>query len=276
MKRKWKILVLVLALLVIVGGIAGGIQYSKRGIVTVQTGKVVRQDLTSLVTASGEIKPKNYINIGTNAMSPSRIIEIAVVEGQKVKKGQLLARLESVQPEAEVAAQRASLSSSEAESAAAKASLNASEQNLRTAKASVDRAKAELERARVAFDRARLLHEEKLISQQEFDQRKADFEALSAGLRESEAREAQAQAQLAQVSSQLAAAEKRVSLAKAQLRRASDVLRRTYAVSPIDGVVTNLPVRVGENCRPRHPELPFQPHNDHCRYVPDHRRGQSR
>lgn len=250
MKRKWKILILVLALLIIAGGIAGGIQYSKRGIVTVQTGKVVRQDLTSLVTASGEIKPKNYINIGTNAMSPSRIIEIAVVEGQKVKKGQLLARLESVQPEAEVAAQRASLSSSEAESAAAKASLNASEQNLRTARASVDRAKAELERARVAFDRARLLHEEKLISQQEFDQRKADFEALSAGLRESEAREAQAQAQLAQVSSQLAAAEKRVSLAKAQLRRASDVLRRTYAVSPIDGVVTNLPVRVGETVVP--------------------------
>ncbi|MCP5116704.1 MAG: efflux RND transporter periplasmic adaptor subunit, partial [bacterium] len=49
---------------------------------------------------------------------------------------------------------------------------------------------------------------------------------------------------------QLAATEKRVTLSEANLKRADDVLRRTYAVSPIDGVVTNLPVRVGETVVP--------------------------
>ena len=64
MKKKWKILIAVLLVLGVTGGVVGRIQYSKKGIVTVQTGKAVRQDLTALVTASGEIKPRNYINIG--------------------------------------------------------------------------------------------------------------------------------------------------------------------------------------------------------------------
>ena len=250
MKKKWKIVIAIVVVLGVAGGVAGGIMYSKKGIVTVQTGKVVRQDLTAVVTASGEIKPRNYINIGANTMGPARIVGIAVVEGQEVKRGQLLARLESVQPEAEVAAQRASLSSSEAEAAAAEASLKASDENLRTAQASVDRAKAELERARLFFDRSRQLHEEKLIARQEFDQRKADYDAFSAALREAEARQMQAQAQRAQIASQLAAAHKRVNLSQANLKRADDVLQRTYAVAPIDGVVTNLPVRVGETVVP--------------------------
>jgi len=249
-KRKWKLLIAMLAALVIAGGVFGGIRYSQRGIVTVQTGKVVRQDLVALVTASGEIKPRNYINIGANTAGPARIVEIAVVEGQPVRKGQLLARLESVQPEAEVAAQRAALSSAEAESAAAEASLRAADENLLTAQAGVDRAKAELERARLFYERARQLYEQKLISRQEFDQRKADFEAFSAAVREAEARQSQAAAQRAQLASQLAAAQKRVALAQANLKRANDLLQRTFAVSPIDGVVTNLPVRVGETVVP--------------------------
>jgi HlyD family secretion protein len=237
-KRKWKILLAILAVVVIGGGVYGGIAYSRRGIVTVQTSRVVRQGLTSLVTASGEIKPRNYINIGTNAVSPSRIVDIAVVEGDHVKKGQLLARLESVQPQAEVAAQKATLSSAEAESAAAEASLKAADENLRTAQAGVDRAKAELERARLNFARAEKLFAEKLISRQQFDQNKADYDASSAGLREAEARVLQAKAQREQLASSLAAAQKRITLARA------------YAVSPIDGVVTNLPVRVGETVVP--------------------------
>ena len=250
MKTKWKILIATLVVAAIAGGVTGGIYYSKKGVITVQSGKVVRQDLTAVVTASGEIKPRNYINIGTNAMGPARIVRIAVVEGQQVKEGQLLARLESVQPEAEVAAQRAAVSSAEAEAMAAEAALKASEENLRTVQASIDRAKAELRRASLSFERAQQLHEEKLIAQQDFDQRKADFDAFSAAVREVEARMMQARAQRAQLASSLDAARKRVVLARANLKRAGDILQRTYAVSPIDGMVTNLPVRVGETVVP--------------------------
>ena len=107
MKTKWKVTLGIVGVLVLAGSVAGGLKYRNRGIVTVQTGKAGRQDLTSLVTASGEIKPRNYINIGTNALSPARIVSIEVTEGQQVRKGQVLARLESIQPEADVAAQRA-------------------------------------------------------------------------------------------------------------------------------------------------------------------------
>ncbi|MFN7925127.1 MAG: efflux RND transporter periplasmic adaptor subunit [Bryobacteraceae bacterium] len=250
MKTKWKVLLLVAGLLLAAGGIFGSIQYSKRGITAVQTGRAGRQDLTSLVTASGEIKPRNYINIGSNAQMPSRIIDILVVEGQQVKRGQLLARLESVQPEADVAAQKAQVSSTEAESAAAEASLKASDENIRTLEASVDRAKAELEKARVNFNRTERLFQEKLIAKQEYDQRKIEVEAMTAGVREAETRLPQARAQRAQLAAALSASQKRITLSNATLARAQDVLQRTYAVSPLDGMVTNLPVRVGETVVP--------------------------
>src|SRR4029077_8843946 len=103
----------VFALLIAGVGVYASTVYSKRGVVTVQTGNVVKQDLTSLVTASGEIKPKNYINIGANAQG--QITALLVKEGDRVRKGQLLAKIENVQPEADVEAQKATLNSAEAD-----------------------------------------------------------------------------------------------------------------------------------------------------------------
>src|SRR5437667_9143472 len=106
--KKWKKIalavgaVLVLAIVVMIS-----VKASQKGIVTVQTGRVARQDLVSLVTASGEIKPLMYVNIGATAFG--RITDIAVKEGDRVKKGQLLAKLEAVQPTADVEAQQAAL-----------------------------------------------------------------------------------------------------------------------------------------------------------------------
>jgi len=248
-KRKWKI-VLILALVIIVaGGIFASVKINQRGVVTVQTGKVVRQDLVSLVTASGEIKPRNYINIG-NAGNIARITEILVVEGDRVRKGQLLAKLESVQQEAEVAAQKASLSSSEAESASAEAALRVAEENSRTAQASLERARADETRAKLNFERAQKLFEEKLIAKQEFDQRRAETDSAAASVREAESRILQLRAQRSQVASQLSGAQKRIAVSQATLHRATDVLQRTMAVAPIDGMITNLPVRVGETVVP--------------------------
>src|SRR3979409_1357646 len=91
-------------LLIIVGANVAG---SRKGIVTVQTGKVVRQDISSVVTASGEIKPKTYVNVGANAFG--KITHLYVKEGDHVKKGQLLAQLENVQSSADVNATEPSL-----------------------------------------------------------------------------------------------------------------------------------------------------------------------
>jgi len=250
LKTKWKVTLGVVGVLVLAGGIAGGMKYQNRGIVTVQTGKAGRQDLTSLVTASGEIKPRNYINIGTNAVTPARIVSIDVVEGQQVRRGQVLARLESIQPEADVAAQRASLSSAEAESAAAEAAVRVADDNIRTAEATVARSRADLEKAKINYNRTKQLFDAKLIASQEYDQRRIDVTAAEAALRESELRVTQLRAQKLQTAANLSSMQRRIAVSQAQLRRAQDVLQRTMSVAPIDGIVTNLPVRVGETVVP--------------------------
>ena len=112
MKTKWKIIITLAVLLIAAVGVYASTVLSKRGVVTVQTGKVMRADLASVVTASGEIKPKNYINIGANA--GGIITDLPVKEGDHVRKGQLLARLEDVQPAADVKSSEAGLASAEA------------------------------------------------------------------------------------------------------------------------------------------------------------------
>ena len=251
MKKKWKIILGVLVVLIAAGAGYASYRMKQAAIITVQTGKAVRQDLVQVVTASGEIKPRNYINIGSNnAGGPARITEILVTEGDHVRKGQLLARLESVQPEADLAASRANVSSTEADSAAAEQGLRVADENIRTAQATIERAKADLERAKINFDRTQKLWDEKLIARQEFDQRRVDMEAYAAGVREAESRLAQQRAQRQQTAASLSASQRRITFAQANLRSAADRLARAQSVSPIDGVVTNLPVRVGETVVP--------------------------
>jgi HlyD family secretion protein len=247
-KKKWKWILGVLLVLLVAGGFYASVKMSQRGVVTVQTGKASRQDLVSLVTASGEIKPRNYYNIGANVMG--RITDIYVKEGDKVHRSQVLAKLESVQAQADVQAQQAGLNSSMAESTAAEAGLKAMDENLRTATAAIDRAKADLQKAKLEYDRGESLFKEKLIAKQDFDSRKAALDSASASLREAEARYSQMNAQREQTAAQLSVAQKRIAQNKATLNRFDDVLSKHQAVSPIDGLVTNLPVRVGETVVP--------------------------
>jgi HlyD family secretion protein len=247
-KKKWKISLAIVAVLILAGTVLYGVKKSRADIVTVQSGKAVRQDLESTVAASGEIRPRVYVNVGANAMG--RLKEILVKEGDRVTKGQLLARQESVQATADVQGQQAALSSSKADSAGAEASLKAADESLLTAKASVDRAKAELERTRLDLERGQQLFTEKLIAKQEFDQRSAQSASAAASLREAEARLAQTQAQRGQTVAALEASKKRIVQIQATVVRVEDVLDKHQYVSPIDGVVTNLPVRVGETVVP--------------------------
>jgi HlyD family secretion protein len=217
-------------------------------LVVVQTGKVVRQDLTSLVTASGEIKPKNYINIGANAIGT--LTEILVKEGDRVRKGQLVARIENIQPEAQVNSQKAAVSSAEADSNASEAGLKVSDENLRTQQAIIDHSQADLEHAKLDYDRAQQLFKDQLLSKQDFDAKKATYDAAAAALMEQQTRLDQARSQREQQAAQLAATQRRISQAKATLTQVTDMLHKYDSFAPLDGVVTNLPVRAGETVVP--------------------------
>lgn len=248
MKPKWKILITIAALVLAGIGIYASTVYANRGVVTVQTALVARQDLTSLVTASGEIKPKNYINIGANAIG--QLTEVAVKEGDHVKKGQLLARIENVQPAADVQAQQASLSAVEADSAAAEAALKAADDNINTAQADIDRNKADLARMKSDLDRSESLYKDKLMAAQDYELKKSTYEAELAVVRQSEVRLVQARAQREQTAAQLSSAQKKIAQVRAGLTRLADVLQKYDAYAPLNGIVTNLSVRVGETVVP--------------------------
>ncbi len=189
-----------------------------------------KQNLASVVSASGEIKPKTYANIGANAFG--RIVKLHVKEGDRVKKGQLLAQLEDVQPLADVNSTRASVQASQTDAVAAEAALN-------TSLADLNRAKSDAEHAKLDWDRAQGLYTAALIAKQDYDVKKATWEQANAGL-------AQAEARVAQAKAQKDSADRHISQNQANLTRVADVLQKTTYTAPFDGVITNLPVREGE------------------------------
>src|SRR5215471_2026717 len=105
MKRK-KLIIIVGIVLVLVIAVIATVKLNQRDVIEVQTSKVNRAELISTVSASGEIRPKVYVNIGANAFG--KITHLYVKEGDRVKEGQMLATLENVQPSADVSAMDAS------------------------------------------------------------------------------------------------------------------------------------------------------------------------
>ena len=230
MKTWKKVLIGVGAALVLGIIVAVTVYQSRKNLVTVQTGKVQKQNLAAVVSASGEIKPKTYANIGANAMG--RIVKLHVKEGDRVQKGQLLAQLEDVQSLADVNATRASVQAAETDAVAAEA-------NLKTSLADLNRAKSDATHAKLDWDRAQGLYNAALIAKQDYDVKKAAWESADAGL-------AQAEARVAQAKAQKDSADKHITQNRANLTRVADVLHKTTYEAPFDGVITNLPVREGE------------------------------
>jgi len=218
----------VAVLVVAIAGIA--VHQSRKGIVTVQTGKAEPMDLASIVSASGEIKPKTYVNIGANAFG--KITRLYVKEGDRVKKGQLLAQLENVQSSADVNATQAGLEAARTDAIAADAALN-------TSAADLNRAQSDYERAQLDWTRAQGLYQNALIAKSEFDSQKAAWQTAQAGLEQAKARVAQAKAQKD-------SADRHITQNAANLTHAADVLQKTTYAAPYDGMITNLPVREGE------------------------------
>jgi HlyD family secretion protein len=199
-------------------------------VVTVQTGKAQRMDLVAVVSASGEIRPKTYVNIGANAFG--KIIRLYVKEGDRVKQGQMLAQLENVQSAADMDAMQASLEAARTDAVAAEAALN-------TSAADLNRAKSDAERSDLDWTRAQGLYKDALIAKSDYDMQKANHQTAVAGL-------AQAEARVAQAKAQKDSADRRIGQAGANLTHAADVLKKTTYQAPYDGVITNLPVREGE------------------------------
>src|SRR5437868_8119221 len=174
MTTKQKIILATL-ILIAISSIAGyGIYVRNRGIVAVQAGSVIRQDLTQTVSANGEIKPKKYVNVSSNMMG--RIVRLPVKEGDHVREGDLLVQLEAVQSEADVRSAEASLDASQAELEGMSASIRSAEAAVTSAKAEIVRSEADVVRTRQAFDRSKQMQKEGLIANEQFERGKADYD----------------------------------------------------------------------------------------------------
>jgi HlyD family secretion protein len=225
-----KILIIVGIVLTI--GIVTGLTIwrSQANVIKVTTATIGKQDLTSIVSGTGQIKPKTYVNIGATAFG--RITHLNVKEGDHVKAGTVLATVESVQPAATVAAQDATI-------AASKTDITSYIAAEKTAVANVAQAKADLEQKTLDYQRSKQLYDGKLIAKQDFDAKVAAYDMSAATLEQRQAAVAQAKAQTDSMRGHM-------NQAVASQRANFDALDKTISRAPFDGLVTNVPVREGE------------------------------
>jgi HlyD family secretion protein len=152
-QRRKRILIFMAVVLIILVVVGLNLRSQREKTVKVTVEKIKKQDLTSTVSASGEVKPKKNINI--SAQVPGRIIKIGVEEGQEVKAGDFLLKLDSTQYEANADRDRNFIQSSMAE---------------------LIQAETRLARDKSAYDRQKKLYEEDLISKDTLEGVKSQYD----------------------------------------------------------------------------------------------------
>src|SRR5208337_324671 len=225
-----KILFITLAILVAAGLVTFMVVKQQSGYTKVLTAKLVRQDLTAVVSGTGQIKPKTYVNVGATAMG--RVTHLYVKEGDRVTQGETVATIENVQQEATVNGQEAAIEAAKTDIA----SYIAAE---KTAEANLEHARADLEQKKLDWDRAQALYKDGIMAKQDYDAKKAAYDLDVASV-------AQAVAGVNQAKANTDSARGHLQTQVATLRANQDLLDRTIAIAPFDGIVTNEPVREGE------------------------------
>lgn len=225
-----KVLLIAVAVVVTAGLVAFMVYKQQSGYTKVLTAKLVRQDLATVVSGTGQIKPKTFAVLGATAMG--RITHLYVKEGDHVKKGQIVAEVENVAQQAQVSGQEAAIEAANTDIA----SYIAAE---KTAEANVQHAKADLEQKKLDWDRAQGLFKAGILAKQDYDAKKAAYDTDVASV-------AQAVAQLNQAKANTDSARGHLGTQRATLRSYKNALSLTEATAPFDGLVTDEPVREGE------------------------------
>jgi HlyD family secretion protein len=184
--------------------------------IKVTTEKVTKKTIIQTVSANGKIQPEKDIKI--SPYISGEVVELYVKEGDEVKSGDLLAKID---PEIYISVYDQSV-----------ASLNSQQANTANARARLSQMKAQFENARLNYDRQEKLLKQNVISQAEFDQSKSAFDV--------------AKAQVDAAEQDIKAGEFMVKSSEAGLKRAREDLTRTAIFSPNNGTVSKLSVEKGE------------------------------
>ncbi|HEY6976109.1 MAG TPA: efflux RND transporter periplasmic adaptor subunit [Chitinophagaceae bacterium] len=214
-KLKWIIIILVVLVIGLIALSKAGVFGSKEG-TKVTAEKAAVHNITEIVTASGKVFPEIEVKVSPDISG--EIVELAVEEGDTVKRGQVLARI------------YADIYASQRDVAAA--DVTRTEALVSNATAQLDALKATLDQAEATYTRQKTLLGQKVISQSEFEQAQEAY--LSA--------KANYNAALQNISANRAAVQSSI----ANLNRASKDVSRTTIVAPMDGVISLLAVKKGE------------------------------
>jgi len=225
----------------------------------VQAGRVERRaHLESKVTASGDIRPVKFYNL--TAEVPGRVEQIYVAEGETVRKGQPLVKVDPTQSSFAVSAGEASVRVSQADVSNQMVAVDQAKNNVNQMKASLAAAESDLERLKVdlqfnenEYKRNEELVEKGIITKSQFDQYKSRLDQAKALVNAQQSRINQVKVQVKdaelavdRAQAVLNSSQQRVEQGRAQLAQQADQLNKTTRFSPIDGVVSSLPVKVGE------------------------------
>ncbi len=186
------------------------------GAIKVSTELVERRSIVETVSANGKIQPE--VDVMISPYISGEVVELYVKEGDKVQKGDILARIDP-----EIYKKNFDRM---------QATLNTQKANLANARARLAQAKARNTNEKVSFQRQKSLFEQNVISESEFDAAKASFDV--------------AQAEVEAAEESVKAAQYAVKSAEASFEEAEENLRRTSIYSPTDGTVSKLSVEEGE------------------------------
>ncbi len=257
--RKRKILIGVSIGLILVVILAISLTAGNREAPEVTVADVKRvPELTSKVTASGEVRPIKFYNL--TAEVSGRITNIYVKEGDDVTKGQPLIKVDPTQLAEQVAGSAANVSSTVADSNAAAVAVDTAQSNvysteasLGSAEAEMNRSKADLNLAEANLKRNQALLESGVVSKQVYDTAETTYQTSLASFNGAKARVEQLKSQVEEAKTRVKqaqanykASQSRVEQVRSGLRSNQDLLQKTTRFSPIDGVVSSLPVKEGE------------------------------
>jgi HlyD family secretion protein len=239
------------------------IRANRKDTTTVQTSRADRREtLKSKVAASGEIRAKEFVDLQSEI--PGVIIDLPVREGDRVKKGDILLRIDPISWEAETSATRAQYEATvsdvrgqEFQILNAEANLARDEASLRSARAELEQAENNFNRVETSYKRKQQLHEEGLISREDYEMAQNDAKTARTQLEVARARLAQMETQMQvarnniqQMKSSHQGSVNRSKAMAANLTKFKDQSSKTTLYSPLTGVITQLLVEKGERAVP--------------------------
>jgi multidrug efflux pump subunit AcrA (membrane-fusion protein) len=185
-----------------------------------------------------------------------QIQQVLVDEGEFVKAGQVMARLDDSVLQAELAQAKASMAEAEARLAELRAGTRSEElararESVRSAQAELDRAKSDLELARKRVQRNQMLATEGAIARDRLDEVLNQERSFRSGVEQAEARLKEAEEQLRELAAgprpeAIAQAEAQLAQAKAQMQSATARLEDTRVIAPASGKVAERNASVGD------------------------------